>query len=381
MSDGSTQDIGRNLQRLRGMRGLTQEAAADAARLSRAAYRNLEQGSSEPRASTLVALAKALGVTPGEILRPAPAPPKARFRSKTRLKDRLRILHDVGRELRDYSALERLVDEVRPFALAGLDVPAGEARAREAAEMVRGVLKLDDEPIFDISGLLEDRIGVKVMWLEIASDGFFGLSVAEDGTGPAIVVNTWDRISVERQIFTAAHELGHLLLHRDEFNPEETAEDPAAEREADVFAAYFLMPAQRFEKEWDEVHGLRLFDAVMKVKRIFRVSYRTVLYRLDELGVRDVWPRFMAQAKSRLGRGLTRTDEPDPLSPDARGSAAPEPLRGREPHELAPSDFDPDRRMRLIRLALEQRRISLSKAAEILGLDVPAMRDLYQAWA
>jgi len=381
MAISPTADIGANLQRLRGMRGLTQEAAAEAAGLSRAAYRNLETGLSEPRASTLVALAKALGVSPADLLLPAPPPPRARFRSKLRLKDRPRILHDVGRELDDYASLERLVDEARPYLFAGFRAPEGPDRAREAAELVRDRLQLGDDPIFDISGLLEDKVGIKVLWLEIASEGFFGLSVAEDGSGPAIVVNSWDRISVERQIFTAAHELGHLLLHRDEFNPDEVAEDVDAEREADVFAAYLLVPEPRFTKEWQEVRGLSLFDAVMKIKRIFRVSYRTVLHRLEEHGLNDVWPRFMAQAKVRLGRALTRTDEPDPLSSAARGTAAPEPLRGREPFELAPSDFDPDRRMRLIRRALDERRMSLSRAAEILGLDLRKMRDLHQSWA
>lgn len=381
MAISPTADIGANLQRLRGLRGLTQEAAAEAAGLSRAAYRNLEVGLSEPRASTLVALAKALGVPPGDLLRPAPPPPRARFRSKLRLKDRPRILHDVGRELDDYVSLERLVDEARPYLFADFRAPEGDDRARKAAELVRDALRLGDDPIFDISGLLEDKVGIKVLWLEIASEGFFGLSVAEDGSGPAIVVNSWDRISVERQIFTAAHELGHLLLHRDEFNPDVIAEDVDAEREADVFAAYLLMPEPRFTKEWREVLGLPLFDAVMKVKRIFRVSYRTVLHRLDEIGIKDVWRRFMAQAKVRLGRSLTRTDEPDPLTPAARGTAAPELLRGREPFELAPSDFDPDRRMRLIRRALDERRMSLSRAAEILGLDLRKMRDLHQSWA
>jgi Zn-dependent peptidase ImmA (M78 family)/DNA-binding XRE family transcriptional regulator len=381
MAISPTADIGANLQRLRGMRGLTQEAAADAAGLSRAAYRNLETGLSEPRASTLVALAKALRVSPADLLLPAPPPPRARFRSKLRLKDRPRILHDVGRELDDYASLERLVGEARPYLFADFVAPDGAHRARAAAELVRERLDLGDDPIFDISGLLEDKVGIKVLWLETASDGFFGLSVAEDGSGPAIVVNVWDRISVERQIFTAAHELGHLLLHRDEFNPDEVAEGVDAEREADGFAAHLLMPEPRFTKEWQEVRGLSLFDAVMKIKRIFRVSYRTVLHRLDEHGLKDVWPRFMAQAKGRLGRPLTRTDEPDPLSPGARGTAAPEPLRGREPFELAPSDFDPDRRMRLIRRALDERRMSLSRAAEILGLDLRKMRDLHQSWA
>lgn len=363
------------------MRGLTQDAAAEAAGLSRAAYRNLEAGRSEPRASTLLALAKALGVAPADLLLPAPAPPRARFRSKLRLKDRPRILHDVGRELDDYDSLERLIDEERPYLFAHFQVPQGEDRARKAAERVRARLELADEPIFDISGLLEDKIGIKVLWLEIASEGFFGLSVAQDGSGPAIVVNCWDRISVERQIFTAAHELGHLLLHRDEFDPDETVEDVEAEREADTFAAYLLMPERRFINEWRAVLGLSLFEAVMKIKRIFRVSYRTVLHRLDELGIKDVWPRFMAQAKARMGRSLSRIDEPDPLAPAARGTAAPEPLRGREPYELAPSDFEPDRRKRLVRRALDERRISMSRAAEILGLDLRRMRDLNQSWA
>jgi Zn-dependent peptidase ImmA (M78 family)/DNA-binding XRE family transcriptional regulator len=381
MAISPTADIGANLQRLRGIRGLTQEAAAEAAGLSRAAYRNLEAGLSEPRASTLVALAKALQVSPADLLLPAPPPPRARFRSKLRLKDRPRILHDVGRELEDYAALERLVDEARPYLFADFIAPDDANRARAVAELVRERLELGDDPILDISGLLEDKVGIKVLWLEMASDGFFGMSVADDGPGPAIIVNSWDRISVERQIFTAAHELGHLLLHRDEFNPDEVAEDVDAEREADRFAAYLLLPEPRFIKEWQEVRGLSLFDAVMKIKRIFRVSYRTVLHRLDEHGLKDVWPRFMAQAKGHLGRALTRTDEPDPLSPAARGTAAPEPLRGREPFELVPSDFDPDRRLRLIRRALDERRMSLSRAAEILGLDLRQVRELHQSWA
>jgi predicted HTH domain antitoxin len=37
--------------------------------------------------------------------------------------------------------------------------------------------------------------------------------------------------------------------------------------------------------------------------------------------------------------------------------------------------------MRLIRRALDERRMSLSRAAEILGLDLRKMRDLHQSWA
>jgi len=83
--------------------------------------------------------------------------------------------------------------------------------------------------------------------LNLVSDSFFGLSVAEDDGGPAIIVNVWERISVKRRIFSAAHELGHLLLHLDAYNVEESAEDKVQEREADVFASHFLMPEEALQ--------------------------------------------------------------------------------------------------------------------------------------
>ena len=73
-----------------------------------------------------------------------------------------------------------------------------------------------EEPVRDVCRLLEDN-GVKLLLLETNQDSFFGLSVGMRDGGPAVVVNTWDRISVERWIFTAAHELGHLLLHPSEY--------------------------------------------------------------------------------------------------------------------------------------------------------------------
>ena len=83
----------------------------------------------------------------------------------------------------------------------------------ETARAARRVVGLGpEEPVHDICGLLEEN-GVKLLLLETKRDSFFGLSVGAGDGGPAVVVNTWDRISVERWIFTAAHELGHLLLH------------------------------------------------------------------------------------------------------------------------------------------------------------------------
>ncbi len=54
---------------------------------------------------------------------------------------------------------------------------------------------------------------------------------------PLMVLSVDKADDVFRHRFTAAHELGHLLMHG-----EYTAGDPALERQADRFAAEFLMP-------------------------------------------------------------------------------------------------------------------------------------------
>ena len=371
-----------NLRRLRGRRGMTQEEAAAAAGLSRAAYRNLEAGRSEPRSSTLEGLAAALRVPMQELLAPAVVPEGVRFRSKKRLKLREQVIADAGRALSEYAELESILGQRVPFVLEPIrrSPPRGSARARVAARQARAALELDEkEPIRDICGLLE-AAGVKVLAVNVASDAFFGLSVTSSPLGPAVVVNAWERISVERWIFTAAHELGHLLLHRAAYSREETDENEQEEREANEFASYFLVPAESFASEWRETYGMAFVERVLKLKRMFRVSYQTILYRLYEETGDALWPVFHSQYQARYGRRLDKHREPEPVDEDAFRGGFPVSMRSEEPDYLSPSDFTEDRRYRLVREAFEKEQISLARAAEMLGLSLRQMRDLSKSW-
>lgn len=385
MATAIATEISKNLRRIRSARELTQEEVAEAAALSLAGYRKIEAGDSEPRGNTVLALAQALAVKPSDLLRPAPPLPAARFRSTKRMREREVLLMDVAKQLEAYTELEDLLDEQRRFNLDQFALAVGDASRRpiSAAAKVREAFNLaDDEPIHDICGLLEDH-GVKVLRVRVASDAFFGLSVADGTAGPAIAVNVWERISVERWIFTAAHELGHLVLHAADFDPGQSSEQPEHEKEADLFAAYFLMPEASFTKEWDQARGLPLYDRVLKVKRIHRVSYKTVLYRLHEQGMTDIWWRFQAESKRRTGRSLLKVDEPAALSPGAflgAAVAAVESRKGREPTQLTEYDFLSDRRQRLVREAVEREVISLGRGAEILGVSLRAMRQIAGSW-
>jgi Zn-dependent peptidase ImmA (M78 family)/transcriptional regulator with XRE-family HTH domain len=374
------ESIAANVARLRLDRQLTQEELARKAGLSRVALGKIERGAVVPRAQTLADLAKALGVSVGELVTPVRPLESVRFRAHARVHSREQILAEVAKWLDAYSALETQLGQTRTFRFVARAGPTARRSPVEAAAAARAAVGLGpEEPVRDICGLLEEN-GVKLLLLDKKSESFFGLSVGEGDGGPAVVVNTWDRISVERWIFTAAHELGHLLLHPAEYQRDATELPLQAEREADFFASHFLMPEAAFAKEWDETRGHPLLVRVLKVKRIFRVSYKTVLYRLveSERETKDVWRAFQGQHRDHFGKTLRKAEEPRGLE---KSEFAWNWSRAGEPEGLSEHDFVEDRLSRLVRQALEQERISLGRAAEILGITRGDMRKQAREWA
>ena len=382
--------IAANVARLRLDRRLTQEDLAAKAGLSRVALGKIERGAVIPRARTLNALAKALTVPVGELVTPVRPLESVRFRARTQVHAREQILAEVSKWLDAYAELEAALNEQLPFRFEeevserghlARDYCGLEARTpMKAAQAARRAVGLGlEEPVRDICGLLEEN-GVKFLLLETNRDSFFGLSVGSRDHGPAVVVNTWERISVERWIFTAAHELGHLLLHQDEYQRDATDLPTETERAADAFASEFLMPEAAFAKAWDETCGHSLLVRVLKVKRIFRVSYKTVLYRLIESDreTSDVWRAFQGQHRGYFGKTLRKTDEPEALH---KSEFAWNWGRSGEPAGLSRYDFIEGRLSRLVRRALEAERISLGRAAEILGLTRDEMRQKAREWA
>lgn len=380
--------LSQNLRRLRDARRLSQAEVAERAELSRVAYGNIESGAAQPRVDTLMRIAAVLEVKLHDLLAESRSLKAVRFRALKKMTSREQVLVDVIRWLEDYAELESLLEDRVAFRLdnVGRSVarqPMGPDRARAAARQARKALDLGPtECIRDVCGLFEERAGVKVYPMRLASDAFFGLSVAHEEGGPAVVVNVWERISVERWIFTAAHELGHLLLHLAAYDVNKTDEVLDEEREADQFASHFLMPQEVFWHEWQEARGLALVDRVLKVKRIFQVSYRTVLYRLSEHASygRGIWQQFQGAYIARFGKSLMKTDEPEALVAADFNGAIVEPRAADEPKRLSSDDFVEDRLSRLVRAALEKEQISLSRAAEILELDLKTMRGWVASW-
>jgi Zn-dependent peptidase ImmA (M78 family)/DNA-binding XRE family transcriptional regulator len=358
-----------NLKRLRIARGLSQDQAAQAAQLSRQAYISIEKGKAEPRVKNLEKIAKALDSNVFNIVALVPELKSIRFRSQKKLSkkeeaEREQVVTGISLWLRDFNELEDVLADKVQYAFKNLDTTVSGDR-REAIIKIAGFAReklglRKDEPINDICGLMESA-GIKIHFVKAELKGFFGLSVLECDGGPVICINVRDDITVERQIFTVAHELGHLLLHRASFDVRDAQEKAEEESEADIFASYFLMPQEVFKKAWEENKGLHWVNNVLHMKRIFKVSYRTIIRRLEDEGMkRDLMKEFAISYQKMYKHDLKNHYEP---------------------MQLDPIDFLEDRLKRLVRVALEKEEITVSRAAEILNIRVSEMRELMNAWA
>jgi len=191
------------------------------------------------------------------------------------------------------------------FELPSSDVPdldAGIIKPEGAAALVRGRWGLGEAPIQHVLHLLESH-GVRVFSLAEECRDVDAFSFWHRDT-PFMCLNT--EKTAERSIFDAAHELGHLVLHRDHAAPRGRSE----EREADAFASNFLMPASDVQAMAPRNPDL---VALSKAKTRWRVSAAALNYRLHDLGITSDWHyRELAIEISRLGRHR----EVNPLPPE-----------------------------------------------------------------
>jgi Zn-dependent peptidase ImmA (M78 family)/transcriptional regulator with XRE-family HTH domain len=150
------------------------------------------------------------------------------------------------------------------------------------AETVREHFGLGLGPISNVVRLLETK-GVIVCRLEMIGEKVEAFSFWS-GVRPFIFLAS-DKSSGARARFDAAHELGHLVLHRwigaEEIEDKDRLKE--IEGEADRFASAFLLPRKSFP---NEVYSPRLM-AFVDLKQRWRVSIQAMVYRCKDLGLFD----------------------------------------------------------------------------------------------
>lgn len=325
--------------RMRAQREAMKMTVAQLARqlgVSRNTITNYEAGRTEPSASELVQLAHALGCPIEELLDiPPSAPPKFLFRAHGALRNNPALRTIARRFLRAYDELEEITESRLPDRLSNYvrreSKPTPPWEIESLAEELRHQSGLHDTGPEKIVAVLESW-GIRCIFFPFEIPGFDALSAIQGDAiqreRRLILLNDSSK-NVERIIFSTAHELGHFVLHPDLFAPEEgkpeayPGVEKQREKEADLFAGCFLVPTQELRRAWRELRldQLPLFYALLQLKKIFRVSYHCLFYRLQLLELTEMdYPAFIQHTKKSLGvSGKVRLKdlEPEPIPSDS----------------------------------------------------------------
>lgn len=148
----------------------------------------------------------------------------------------------------------------------------------DIANKVRDYWNLGEYPISNLIDVLQQH-GMVVTKLEIGSKKVDGFSIWKNEI-PYIFVGS-DKDSAVRLRFSIAHELGHLILHKDLTAEELESEKELIENQANMFAAAFLLPREEFNREMISSS----IDSFILIKKKWKVSLSTMIKRAQDTGM------------------------------------------------------------------------------------------------
>ncbi|WP_219814574.1 XRE family transcriptional regulator [Rathayibacter sp. AY1E2] len=276
---------GDRLRQARQLALRTKQDVATAIGVSPAAVGQYEANAMAPRPDLIAALASELDVLPEFFAAGRPQSKlesgDAFFRSlrSTTARQRAKATSYTEQVWELVNAIERHV-RLPPLNLPsfdGLNLPRPEDPVSMARTM-RQFSGLGSKPVSHLVRLLESHgivtVLVPMVEQEVARIDAFSTLAFER---PVMVLSVDKADDVFRHRFTVAHELGHLLMHADH-----SVGDPTLEREADRFAAEFLMPTNVIRDELPTRFDLR---KLALLSERWGVSVQALVYRSKELGL------------------------------------------------------------------------------------------------
>ena len=338
--------IGVRLKLARRASGLSLRNLADAidGRVSAQAIGKYERNETMPGSAVLIALAGALDVSVDYLLGdPELVLEDIEFRKDAFASRRgeAQVEAAVLVKLERYLAIEEILglstlDWNRPR-----DVPYPVSHdlteADRGADALRKHWGLGIDPIPNLVELLEEQ-GIKVFAVPL--DNISGLAAKARrparGDVPVVVINQNDW--GERQRFTIAHEVGHMVLA--------VAPRLNSEKAAHRFAGALIMPAEALWREVGKRRKSVSLSELLELKRLFGVSVQALTHRCRDLRI------FSQALYDRLFDAFRHAGWRTPPY--------------KEP--LAMPGEHPRRFERLCLRALSEEAISDARAAELLGV-------------
>lgn len=175
----------------------------------------------------------------------------------------------------------------------------------QIAQNLRDYWQLGNTPISDMVNLLE-RKGFVVCDIPTTMDKVdaFGGSIGSPGRDYYVIFLDTKETDFFKRQFSAAHELGHWILHAGMVDPQdlEPSEYRNMEQEANDFASAFLLPAHRFIEENKDVEFT--LNYVLSMRGTWYVSMAALLMRAKKLQIitEELYVKFQKQISYRKWR-------------------------------------------------------------------------------
>jgi len=346
--------IGERLKLARASAGLSLRELADRLGnlVTAQALGKYERDEMLPSSTVLMALAEALAVPESYLMSAGQLQFDGVEFRKQKLagaKEQATLRAQVIKHAERYLLVEDLLaaDSIEWKVPANFPYPVASAdQAEVAAVTLRQAWQLGEDPIPRLAEYLEER-GIKILLLDLAETISGMAAKVRRSSGRAvdvIVVNK--KHPGERQRFTLAHELGHLLLQQ--------VGNVNIEQASNRFAGAFLVPrAALLPEVGRKRHNISLGE-LLRLKELYLVSIQCLIYRLKDLDV--ISPGMAAQLFALMNKLHIRKKEPGELPPEKT-------LR-----------FE-----RLCFRAFTESVISASKAAELLDVTVKRFDEMLEA--
>ena len=304
LSGGIKKIIPDRIKEARIYRGLAQKELADMVGVTKQSICNYEKNLNEPTTEVLIRLSEALRFPinffykqrrtiddAGEVYFRSSAIPA---KTKEMLEQKLRFLaNDIVGFVEDYINLPEL--DI-------IDVPYKSEYSKDdilrIAKELREYWGLSSKPIPNLTYVMQEH-GCVIARLSLDSNRTDGYTKWINGR-PITFLNT-EKDAAVRARFTLAHELGHIILHRN-LKPGEDIK--RREKESNYFAGEFLIPS---DSALDEIINISL-DSFIPIKLKWKVSIGVIVRRCLDLDL-ITEDRFTLMQK-QISKRRWRTYEP-----------------------------------------------------------------------
>ncbi len=339
--------LGKRIQRARKAMGLSLRELGGHTALSHAAIKKYEDNEVTPSSDILLKLAKALHVKTEYFFRPERFTlENIQYRKHADMPQRQ--LEEITAIMLDQ--IERRVEleslfpspPIEEFSVGAKKI-YGYNDIEKVANRIREQWKLGLEPLPDLIDIFEEH-GIKVFEIDNQQyPKFDGLSASINNMPLIVIGNQWPG---DRQRFTLAHELGHLVLNGF-FHP-----DLDEEKCCDRFAGAFLLPQEALINLLGEHRNDIEPRELSLLKQEFGISMLSILHRAEDIGIisHNLYLKLRAEFNER---GWSK-QEPGDQYPKERTHI-----------------FE-----QMIFHALAEQYIGESKAAELMNMPLESFRSL-----